>query len=141
MTRYRYGRIIFIGRDYRRTAANLGDTILTLQLVARDNDREGPDFSQWVESMNEKELYILEDILFEIRSFEVRSIFNVYLDREYKIEEEDYLYRHERCYIRKVINISKEDVRALSQMSPTRGELEVTHYGRDVCIVLSSYIY
>ena len=127
---YRIGRVTFIGRDYREGAA--GDIIITLQAVADRRQRSVLD--NFNLDVNDKhEFFLLEDVLLEETPQSIIRHLNIYCDRDFGWDEEEKeeVYPDERFFIRRVLNLKSSTVRALRQLHPTRGELEVAYFGRE----------
>lgn len=124
---YRIGRVTFIGRDHRSGAT--GEVLLTVQAIAY---RQAIVQNLDLDLSDEYEYFLLEDVLFELPAAAVDRHMNMYLDRDYGGYDDEIAFSDERKFIRKVINIRISTIRPLRQLHPTRGELEITHFGRDI---------
>ena len=123
------GRIIFIGRDFRSSADEIEQIIITLQAILIF-DELSAEF-QNLDDSDERQLYLVEDVLFELSPFLIQNHINMFLDWEFRENEADQgLSRDEDFYIRQVINNMSESIRSLRQLSSTSGELEVYYFER-----------
>ncbi|KAF6223757.1 hypothetical protein HO173_013218 [Letharia columbiana] len=124
---YRIGRVIFIGRDYRQGAT--GHIVITLQAVADHGASILDSFDLNLD--NEHELFLIEDVLLEQTPQSITRHLDIYYDRDFGGDEEEVVYPDDRRFIRRVLNFNSSTIRPLRQLHPTRGELEIAHFGRD----------
>ena len=124
------GRVIFIERDFRSSADEIGQVIITLQAILTFDELSARFWN--LDDSDERQLYLAEDILLELSSFLIHNHIDVFLVWEHRGNEADQeLPRDEGFYIRQVVNNMSENIRPLRQLPPTRGELEVYHFGRE----------
>ena len=91
-------RIIFIGRDFRSSAGEIEQVIITLQAILIF-DELSAEFQNRDDS-DERQLYLVEDVLFELSPFLIQNHIDIFLDWEYRENEADQeLPRDEGFYI------------------------------------------
>ena len=128
---WRVGRVVFIGRDYRRQAQSHGAIIVTLQAVAEQRRLPSILHHFNLDHNNIHEMFIVEDVLLELSVDAIDRHLNIYLDREYDVDDDEIVFPDDRYFIRRVLNVQLSTCRPLRQLHPTRGELEVAHFGRE----------
>lgn len=76
---------------------------------------------------------LVEDRNLQCKVSTISRHVDIYLDREYDVDEDDSerIYEDDRYFIRRVVNLGSHTVRPVQYMHPTRGELEVLEYGRE----------
>ena len=132
---YRIGRVLFIGRDYRQASSCDGEIIVTLQAIAESRHLQLSQqsvleqFSD-LDISNNHEFFLLEDHTIEVSLQKIDRHLDILLDRGFEqgdpSPDDDDIY-----FIRYVLNLSSSHIRPCSQLNQTRGELEVSHFGRE----------
>ena len=130
-TPWRVGRVLFIGRDYRSQAAEIGATLITLQAVAEQRRLPHILHPFSLQDNDTHEMFIIEDILLELSVESIIRHLNVYLDREFNVGDDETVFLDNRFFIRRVLTMHSYGCRPLRLLHPTRGELEVAHFGRE----------
>ena len=127
-TTFKYGRVIFIGRNYTENALIAGEVTVTIQSILSNDDLMLDDFD--IDRLDNHELFLLDDETSHAPISSIDQHIPVHMDREYDGDEEQF-YNDGRFYIRRVLSLFRRRVRPLRQLHPTRGELEVEYFGRD----------
>ena len=121
------GRVIFIGRERRSNAVDIGEVVVTLQIVVDVSNPILEGFPLAFEDPNE--LFLLEDVLTELSLKYLSHHIDIYVDRDFTGAEE--VTFTDNQYIRRVLTHRIFSIRPVRYMHQTRGELEVEHFGRD----------
>ena len=129
---YKYGRVTFIGRDFRQQAIDInekGEVLLELEVVVDGNHSLLKNFDQDILT-EDHEFFIVEDIQLNLSLTSMGEHLSVYIDRDFDEEDDNPPSMHGN-YIRRVLNVRTRTIRSVRQLHQTRGELEVECYGRE----------
>ncbi|KAL8915964.1 MAG: hypothetical protein Q9208_008764 [Pyrenodesmia sp. 3 TL-2023] len=130
-----YGRITFIGRDYRESANKRGSVVVTLQPVLSWHELI-PEIAEKVPEQD-NELFLGEEMVLEMPPWQITAHVDVFLDWAFSDDDASSpgpspVVNNTQLYIQKVVNYSfSQPFRPLQKSSPISGELEVRQYGRE----------
>lgn len=129
-------RVTFIGRDYRSNAQALGTILLTCQAVVSLHQLRDCEavYNTLARNHHPQELFLIENESFELPPDRVEYIDNILLDYSTFADDDVLDTEFLSSFIRRVVNTSTEEIRALRTSHPTRGELECAEYGRDYLV-------
>ncbi|RDW84612.1 hypothetical protein BP6252_02202 [Coleophoma cylindrospora] len=128
------GRVLFVGLDYRSTAHIEGEVVLTLQPVVTATKLEVPESMR----IQERELVLL-DTTFEVVPELIVCQLDVVMQWDFTYDKgaqddiaEPFPNLNPKFFIRYIIDPSSQEYKSIRYMHPTRGDLEVRHYGREL---------
>lgn len=122
-------RIIGVGRDYRSSCQTKGDISILVQAVVGRADIPDVAISDELGYTDPRELWILQDLTFHIPPTRVRHVLDILLKRDVDEDHDHWADLEERFFIKSFI--TNGSVYPIRRMEPTRGELEIEHFGRD----------
>jgi hypothetical protein len=129
---YNKGRVIFVGRDFRTTAAVKGQVTLTLQPVISYNacDIHIPR----IYISNRREFILLQEEIKATLSMTLRRL-EVVMDLTYNSNDLGYdegiEHEYSSYFIKQIANIETAICKSILYTYPTRGDLEVEYYRRE----------
>lgn len=135
-------KVIFIDKDKRKNAITSNDIVLILQAILLDTHSTLEFYNFTFE--NEQELFLEKSIELEISLISLDVYFFVYFDREYNdVQDIKKIYRDNRQYMRRVLNVKDYNIRSFRQLHQIREDLKIQYFDREqfAKIFDNSYIF
>ena len=125
------GRVVFFGRDHRSPDSGYpgrGEVRLLMQPVVDSQH----SLVEGIPDRDLDEVFLIEHLDFEVSLSSLHRHIDIFVDREYDDTDDDIgnSFTDGRTYVRRIFDYETSSIRPLCRSHPTRGELEVSYYGR-----------